>query len=89
MKDRQHNGHKKKDKGTNSDLQNTTQKTTDRTTRIPLYTGGELRCSGRVRSACSTSTNGRVTLVPKLDLRLINSYIVWQYTTYLSLAWGT
>jgi len=27
------NGQKKKDKGTNSDLQNTTQKTTDRATR--------------------------------------------------------
>ena len=89
MKDRQHNGQKKKDKGTNSDLQNTTQKTTDRTTRIPLYTGGELRCSGRVICSCFTSTTGRVSLVTKLDLRLINSYIVWQYTLYLSLAWGT
>ena len=29
-KDRQHNGQKKKDKGTNNDLQNTTQITKDR-----------------------------------------------------------
>jgi hypothetical protein len=32
-KDRQHNGQKKKYKKTNNDLQNTTQKTKDRTTR--------------------------------------------------------
>jgi hypothetical protein len=35
-KDRQHNGKKKRDKRTNNDLQNTTLKTNDRTTRIPL-----------------------------------------------------
>ena len=31
-KDRQHNGQKKKNKRTNNDLQNTTQKTKDRVT---------------------------------------------------------
>jgi hypothetical protein len=31
-----------------------TYKTKDRVTRIPLKTGGELRCSGRVGSSCST-----------------------------------
>jgi len=36
-KDRQHNGQKKKDKRTNSDLQNKGQ-----VTRTPLKTGGEL-----------------------------------------------
>ena len=72
MKDRQNNGQKKKDNGTNSDLQNTTQKTKDRTIRNPLNTRDELRSSGRVRSSCSTSTIGRVTLVTKLDLRLIS-----------------
>ena len=72
MKDRQHNGQKKKDKGTNSDLQNTTQKTKDRTIRNPLNTRDELMCSRRVRNSCSTSTTGRVTLVTKLDLRLIS-----------------
>jgi len=32
-----------------------TYKTNDRVTRTPLKTGGELRCSGRVSSSCSTS----------------------------------
>ena len=32
-----------------------TYKTKDRVTRTPLKTGGELRCSGRVCSSCSTS----------------------------------
>jgi regulatory protein YycH of two-component signal transduction system YycFG len=44
-KDRQHNGQKKKD---NNDKQNIIQKTTDRATRTPLQTVGEVRCSGRV-----------------------------------------
>jgi hypothetical protein len=35
-KDRQHNGHKKKDKRTNNDLQNITYKIKDRVTRTPL-----------------------------------------------------
>jgi len=36
MKDRQHNGQKKKDKRTNNDLQNNTDKIKDRVTRTPL-----------------------------------------------------
>ena len=32
-----------------------TYKTKDRVTRTPLKTGGELMCSGMVRSSCSTS----------------------------------
>jgi hypothetical protein len=32
-----------------------TQDTKDRVTRTPLKNGGELRCSGRVGSSCSTS----------------------------------
>jgi hypothetical protein len=39
--ERQHNGQKKKDKKTNNDLQNTTQKGKDRAARNPLKTGGE------------------------------------------------
>jgi hypothetical protein len=39
MKDRKHYGQKKRDKRTNSDLQNNTQKTKYRTRRIPLKTG--------------------------------------------------
>ena len=40
-----------------------THKTKDRVTRTPLKTGGELRCSGRVSSSCSTSGNRHVNLV--------------------------
>jgi len=38
-KDRQHNDQKKKDKRTNNDLQNITNKTKDRVTRTPLKPG--------------------------------------------------
>jgi len=38
-------------KRTNNDLQNTTQKTKDRT---PLTIGGDRSCAGRVPSSCST-----------------------------------
>jgi hypothetical protein len=38
-------------------------KTKDRVTRTPLKIGGELRCSGRVSSSCSTSDIRRVNLV--------------------------
>jgi hypothetical protein len=40
-----------------------THKTKDRVTQTPLKTGGELRCSGRVSSSCSTSGTRRVNLV--------------------------
>ena len=43
-----------KRKRTNKDLQNITQKTKDLATWTPLKTRGELMCSGRVRSFCST-----------------------------------
>jgi hypothetical protein len=48
---------------TNNDLQNITHKTKERVTRTPLKTEGELRCSGRVGSSCSTDVTGRVNLV--------------------------
>ena len=38
-------------------------KTKDRVTRTPLKTVGELRCSGRVGSSCSTSGTRCVNLV--------------------------
>jgi hypothetical protein len=47
MKNRQRNDLKKVQKD-NNDLQNITHKTKDKITRIPLKTGGELRCSGRI-----------------------------------------
>ena len=62
-KNRQHNGQKKKNKRTSNDLQNTTHKAKDWITRTPLTTGGELRCSGRVGSSCSTGGTRRVTLL--------------------------
>jgi len=40
-----------------------TYKTKDRVTRTPLKPGGELRCSGRVSSSCSTSGIRRVNIV--------------------------
>jgi hypothetical protein len=40
-----------------------TYNTKDRVTRTPLKTGGELRCSGRVSSTCSTSGTRCVNLV--------------------------
>ena len=44
-KNRQYNDHKKVDKKTNNDLQNTTQKTKNLGTRTPLKSGVENRCS--------------------------------------------
>ena len=40
-----------------------THKTKDWVTRTPLKTGGELRCSGRVSSSCSTNGTSRVDLI--------------------------
>jgi len=57
---RQHNGQMKKYKQRSTKL---TYKTNDRVTRSPLKTGGELRCSGRVSSSCSTSGTRHVNLV--------------------------
>ena len=39
-----------------------TYKTKDRVTRTQLKSGGELRCSGRINSSCSTSYTCRVNL---------------------------
>jgi hypothetical protein len=46
-----------------------TYKTKDRVTGTPLKTGGELRCSRRVSSSCSTSGTRRVKLVSFLYFR--------------------
>jgi hypothetical protein len=40
-----------------------TYKTKHRVARTPLKTGGELRCSGRVSSSCSTSGTRCVNLI--------------------------
>ena len=51
-KDRYNIGQEKKDKRTNNDLQNTTQKTKDQVTRATLRTVAELRWSGRMSGSC-------------------------------------
>ena len=58
-KDRKHNGQKEKVQKNKQRSTKHTHKTNDRVTRIPLRTGGELRCSGRLSSSCSTSGTRR------------------------------
>jgi type II secretory pathway pseudopilin PulG len=53
----------KKDKRTKNDLQNTTQKTKDRAKRTTPKIGGDIVCSERKSSSCSTSNTRRLTLV--------------------------
>jgi hypothetical protein len=54
--------------------QTTIYKTKDQVTQTPLNTGGELRCSGKVSSFCSTSGTRQVNLVgneqKKLKLKM-------------------
>ena len=45
-----------------------THKTKDRVTRTPLKTGGDIRCSGRICSSCSTSDTHRVILEYRASL---------------------
>ena len=47
----------KRDKRTNDDQQNITQKTKDRVTRTPSIIGDELRCSGSASVNCVLHTN--------------------------------
>ena len=61
-KDRQYNSERQTGKGTNNDLQNTTQKTKDRATRTPLKIESELRCSRRASNSCSKCDTRRVIL---------------------------
>ena len=76
-KDRQHNGKKKKDKRTNNDQQNTTQRIKDWATRTSLKAGGNLRCSGRVCSSFSTSYT--------FDIRGWNSIPFYKYVLWTKL----
>ena len=64
-RNRQHNEQKKIYKRTNNDLQNKHIKLNSGNTN-PLKTGGELMCSGRVISSCSTNVTRRVNLVTSL-----------------------
>jgi hypothetical protein len=74
-KNRQRHSQKKKDQRTNNYLQNTKQKT--RATRIPLKTGGALRCSGMIDSSQSTCGTRRVTLVINLVILSLVYGLVW------------
>jgi len=47
---------RKKDKGTNKDLQNTTQKTAERATQTPLKSGDGLMCCRSVKDSISGHT---------------------------------
>ena len=61
--DRQYNCQKKKDENKNNYSQkNSTQKTKNWTTRTPLKSTGEPRCSGSVSSSWSTIKISRVTI---------------------------
>ena len=87
-KNRQHNGQKIKQRSTKH-----TYKTKDRETRILIKTEGELRCSGRVRSSCSTSDIRRVNLVTNpvinrewgkdLELFMTSGTYPWSFVTQI------
>jgi len=67
-------------KRTNNDLQNIHIKLKNRVTRLPLKTGGELRCSGRVSSSCSTSGTRRVNLMRQwaaLETEEVDTSLEW------------
>ena len=74
MKDRQHNDQKKKDSQRSTKH---THKSKDQETRTSLKPGGELRCSGRISSSCSSSGTGRVNLVTyDIFNNLVDDFIV-------------
>jgi hypothetical protein len=62
-KNRQNNDQKKKVQKDKQRSTKHTYKTKDRVTRTPQKTGGELMCSGRVSSSCSTNGIRGVNLV--------------------------
>jgi hypothetical protein len=66
---------RKKNKGTNNDLQNTTQETAERAPQTPLKSGDELVCSGsaKVPKSCPPiSTKRTITS----DLVILLYYII-------------
>jgi hypothetical protein len=68
-KNRQRNGQKKKVQKDKQRSTKHTHKNKDRVTRTPLKTGGDLMCSGRVGSSCSTSGTRRDNLVTNPVIR--------------------
>jgi hypothetical protein len=78
-KDSQYNG-KTKDKRTNNNLQNTTQKTIDWATQTPQQTKDELRCYRWISSYCSASGTCHELLLFNIKLFsyiMVRSYIWW------------
>jgi hypothetical protein len=61
-----------------------THKTKDRVIQTPLNSGGELRCSGRASSSCSTGDTCRVNLVtnPVISLERGKNWEVFTSGTY-------
>jgi hypothetical protein len=68
-KNRQRNGQKKKVQKDKQRSTKHTHKNKDRVTRTPLKPGGDLMCSGRVGSSCSTSGTRRDNLVTNPVIR--------------------
>jgi hypothetical protein len=64
-----------------------TYKIKDRVSQTPLNSGGELRCSGRVGSSCSTSDTRRVNLFtnPMIRATCSISSILCRHFTFLKL----
>ena len=62
-KNRQHNDQKKNHRRTNNRSTKRIHKAKVRVARTPLKNRGELRCSGRINSSCSTSDTRRGNLV--------------------------
>ena len=65
-----------------------TYKTKDRATRTPLKTGGELMCSGRVSSSCSTSDTRRVNLVTNPVISHVRGKEREVFTTSVTYPWS-
>jgi hypothetical protein len=82
-KDRQQNGQKKKDKQRSTKH---TYKTKDRVTRTPLKTWGELRCSGRVSSSCSTSGTRLQTIKYVVEKGYVATFHQHLHIEYISLS---
>jgi len=85
--DRLCNGQKKRDKQASKDPQNITPKTKNRATWTPLKPGGELRCSGRVRSSYSTFDTRRVPAIMKSLVCYIHCTCVCQLIKSLGNIW--
>jgi hypothetical protein len=91
-KNKQHNDKKKVQKDKQRSTKHT-HKTKYRVTRTPLNTGGELGCSGRVGSSCSTSGTRRVNLVTnpvisherRKDLEVFTTSVTypWSFVTQI------